>query len=278
MKGQIIDSHQHFWQIGRFDYAWMSREDTTLYQDYLPDRLAPVLQANGVARTVAVQAHQSLAETRWLLRLAADHDFIAGVVGWVDLAGEAVAAQLDELAAHPKFVGVRHLAQDEPADDWLVKPEVLRGLRVLAKYRLAYDLLVFTRHLRYIPALAEHCPDLRLVVDHLAKPHVANGDIKEWARGLKAVAAYPQIYCKLSGLVTEADHKAWRVEDLRPYVETALELFGPERIMFGSDYPVCRRAATYAQVLEAAQTLLSGLDDAQHQRVFRDNAAQFYRL
>jgi L-fuconolactonase len=274
----MIDSHQHFWQVGRFDYPWMSAEVETLYRDFLPDALAPVLQANGVRQTVLVQASNSLAETRWLLELAERHRFIAGVVGWVDLTSPQVEAQLAEFITHPKFKGVRHLVESEPADDWLVQPSVLRSLNLLASHGVAYDLLVHTRHLRHVRTVAERCAGLRLVIDHMAKPPIAGGEIETWARELKAVAEIPGLHCKLSGLVTEADHKKWKVEDLRPYVERALEWFGPERMMIGSDWPVCLLAASYEEALAAYQKLLAGLNDCEWQRILAGNAASFYQL
>ena len=278
MKLTMIDSHQHFWQVGRFDYPWMSAEVETLYRDFLPDALAPVLQANGVRQTVLVQASNSLAETRWLLELADRHHFIAGVVGWVDLTSPQVEAQLPEFITHPKFKGVRHLVESEPADDWLVQPSVLHGLNLLASHGVAYDLLVQTRHLRHVLTVAERCAGLRLVIDHMAKPPIAGGEIDTWARELKAVAEIPGLHCKLSGLVTEADPQKWKIEDLRPYVERALEWFGPERMMIGSDWPVCLLAASYEQALAAYQALLPGLNDRQRQCILAGNAASFYQL
>jgi L-fuconolactonase len=278
MDGRVIDSHQHFWQVGRFDYPWMSPELGTLYRDYLPDDLAPILQINHVRRTVLVQASNSLAETRWLLELADRHRFIAGVVGWVDLTSPRVEDQLAEFLRHPKFKGVRHLVESEPADDWLVQPSVLGGLKVLASHGLAYDLLVHTRHLGHVLTVAERCPDLRLIVDHMAKPPIASAEITAWSHGLKAVAQIPGIHCKLSGLVTEADHRAWTTADFPPYVECALDWFGPERMLIGSDWPVCLLAAGYKRVMGAYQELLAGLNDDQRQRILAGNAASFYRL
>ena len=269
----IIDSHQHFWQVGRFDYPWMSSDLGVLYRDYLPDDLAPIL--NGVKQTVLVQASNSLAESRWLLDLADANDFIAGVVGWVDLMSVKIDTQLDELCARPKFKGVRHLVESEPHDDWLVQPAVLSGLRKLSERGLSYDLLVHTRHLKYMPHIAESCPDLPLVIDHLAKPPIARNEIKEWSEALKPVARYPNIHCKLSGLVTEANWGSWQTDDLRPYVDYALELFGPDRMMFGSDYPVCLLAASYDRVLGSFQELLG---DSDRDKIFSKNAARFYRL
>jgi L-fuconolactonase len=274
----MIDAHQHFWQVGRFDYPWMSSDLGVLYRDYLPHDLAPILKQNGVAQTVVVQASNSVAESRWLLELADANSFIAGVIGWVDLISADGEAQLNELSAHPKFKGVRHLVESEPEDDWLIKPAVLSGLRRLATYDLSYDLLVHTRHLRHVPEVAESCPELRFVIDHLAKPPIAQNEIKEWARALKPVADYQNIHCKLSGLVTEANWSSWQTNDLRPFVDCVLELFGPERMMFGSDYPVCLLAASYDRVLDAFQELLKYLSDSDRDKIFSKNAAAFYRL
>ena len=274
----IVDSHQHFWQVGRFDYPWMSSGDKVLYRDYLPPTLEPVLRQNGVAKTVLVQASNSVAESRWLLSLADANPFIAGVVGWVDLANSDVYQQLDELTPHPKFKGVRHLVESEPADDWLIQPAVLSGLNRLSAYGVSYDLLVHTRHLKHVQMVAERCPELSLVIDHMAKPPIARGEMKEWAREIKPLAANENIYCKLSGLVTEASWTSWRTSDLWPFVKCALEVFGPERLMFGSDHPVCLLAASYERVLESFQEILRELKDAERDRIFAENAERFYRL
>lgn len=275
---QIIDSHQHFWQIGRFDYEWMSPGDKKLYRDFLPADFEHILRRNGVAKSVAVQAHQSTAETLWLLDLADEYDFIAGVVGWVDLQNPDVENDLRELVKRQKFKGIRHLVQDEPQDYWLTKPEVLRGLNALSKYDLTFDLLVFTRHLPYAKTVVESLPKQRFVIDHLAKPPIASGEIAEWKNAMQKIAALPNVYCKLSGLVTEADHQNWTAEDLRPFVETALELFGAERLMFGSDYPVCLLAASYEKVLETYQSFLVNLSEIEQNVVLKQNAVNFYKL
>jgi L-fuconolactonase len=274
----IIDSHQHFWQVGRFDYPWMSPELGVLYRDYLPETLEPILTECGVAKTILVQASNSLAETDWLLSLADQHQFIAGVVGWVDLEDHAVAADLEVFKANPKFKGVRHLVESEPEEDWLAQPEVIRGLQTLEQKDVAFDLLVHTRHLKHVKTVAEACPRLRLVLDHIAKPPIASGELAEWADALRTVAVFPNVFCKLSGLVTEANHRSWQTEDLRPYVETALEFFGPERMIFGSDWPVCLLAASYAQVLEAFQTLVRELTNEERAMIFSGNAMKFYQL
>ena len=274
----MIDSHQHFWQVGRFEYPWMTKDLGVLYRDYLPADLAPVLKQNGVNKTVLVQASNSVAESRWLLDLADANSFIAGVVGWVDLTSADIDRQLDELTAHPKFKGVRHLVESEPSDDWLIQPFALSGLRQLSRYGLTYDLLVHTRHLKYVPQVVEAVPEVSFVIDHLAKPPIANNEIKEWSQALKPLASYPNVHCKLSGLVTEANWTSWQTDDLRPYVEYALELFGADRLMFGSDYPVCLLAASYDRVLDAFQEILEPLSDADREKIFSNNAAEFYRL
>ena len=274
----LTDSHQHFWQVGRFDYPWMSSDLGVLYRDYLPHDLQPILESNGVTKTVLVQASNSVAESQWLLKLADENSFIAGVVGWVDLMSPIVGAQLDDLSAHRKFKGVRHLVESEPNDDWLVQPSVLSGLRQLSRYGLSYDLLVHTRHLKYVPQVVESAPELAFVIDHLAKPPIAKNEIKEWSQALKPLASYPNVHCKLSGLVTEANWRSWQTDELRPYVEYALELFGVDRLMFGSDYPVCLLAASYDRVLDAFQTILESLGDADREKIFSSNAAKFYGL
>jgi len=278
LNTSIVDSHQHFWQVGRFDYPWMSPELGVLNQDYLAAALDPTLKRCGVDKTVLVQASNSVEETRWLLSLSDQCRFIAGVVGWVDLMSDDVGHQLDEFVTRPNFKGVRHLVESEPADDWLIQPKVVRGLRALATKGISHDLLVHTRHLKYARSVAEQCPELRLVINHMAKPPIARGEISEWASELKKIADCPNVSCKLSGLVTEADWKNWKSRDLRPFVDKALEYFGSKRLMFGSDWPVCLLAATYDQVLESMQSLLADLNDEERSRIFERNATDFYRL
>ncbi len=274
----MIDSHQHFWQVGRFDYPWMSVDNKVLYRDYLPEQLEPILKANGVEKTILVQASNSIEESRWLLELSDLHPFIAGVVGWADLMSDDVDRQLEELSVHPKFKGVRHLVESEPDDEWLLQPQVIKGLRRLSSYGLSYDLLVHTRHLKHIPSLADQCPDLSLVVDHLAKPPIATGGYESWSMALATIASNPKIYCKLSGLVTEANWESWQSIDLSPYIERVLELFGPGRIMFGSDHPVCLLASSYERVLKSFREILGSLNDEDKERIFGKNAQEFYRL
>lgn len=241
-----IDAHHHLWQIRRYDYGWITPETPVLGRDYMPVHLAPELRAAGVARTVLVQTFHSEAETRWFLQLADQHPFIAGVVGWSDLTDPDLGARLDALA-HPKLVGLRHVVQGEPDVDWLVHPAVIQGLKELERRGLSFDLLLLPQHLKHVPTLARALPALRMVIDHLAKPPIREGQLEPWARDLAAAAEHPNVFCKLSGMVTEADHAQWTVDDLRPYVAHALEVFGPVHVWFGlAGVQPCRfvRAAT----------------------------------
>lgn len=276
----IIDAHQHFWQLSRpFDYSWLDApQHVPIRRDFLPEDLEPLLRAVGVDRTVFVQTQHNVEENRWVLGLAEEHPFIAGVVGWVDLAGEACERQLLEFKDHPKFVGVRHITQDEPDDDFIVRADVLRGLRVLEKHGVPFDLLFFVKHLRHVPALAQALPALPMVIDHLAKPRIRERRTDDWLPHLRAAAASPNVHCKLSGLITEADWRHWTVADLKPYVQSALELFGPDRLMFGSDWPVCALAGTYGQVYDVLVEALGPLGEAERALIFGGTAARFYRL
>ena len=256
----------------------MTPDVEVLCRDYLPWMLEPILHRNGVAQTVLVQASNSLEETLWLLELADENSFIAGVVGWIDLQNEETARQLDALTTRSKLKGIRHLVESEAADNWLTQASVVRGLCELGKRGLTYDLLVHPRHLKYAMQVVAQCPDTQFVIDHIAKPPIKSGGIGAWARELKPLAAFPNVSCKLSGLVTEANWSNWRIEDFKPCVETALEYFGPERMIFGSDWPVCFLAATYEQVLDAVQRLLAHLNEDERRRIFSANAVEFFRL
>jgi L-fuconolactonase len=275
-----VDSHQHFWQLSRFTYPWMPPGDNPLRHDYLPQDLRLLLDATGIARSVAVQADNSVAEARWLLDLADEHLWIAGVVGWVDLTAPDVGETLAELRAQPKLVGVRHIVEDEPDDRWLLREDVLRGLGEVARHDLAYDLLLRPRHIACVRPIVERLPQLRLVVDHIAKPFIREGRREPWATEMADIARVPHLYCKVSGMVTEADHARWTWQDLRWYVGHVLEHFGEDRLMFGSDWPVCLLAAPYERVVEALRECLRslGVSAAGEAKIFGANAARFYRL
>ncbi|HZZ70611.1 MAG TPA: amidohydrolase family protein [Pirellulales bacterium] len=276
----VIDAHQHLWQLSQpFDYRWLRAADKQpICRDFMPDDLAPLLRAADVDRSIVVQTQHNLAENRWALRLAAKHDFIAGVVGWIDLTSADCERQLLEFKDSPKFVGVRHVTQDEPDDRFIVRPDVLAGLRVLEKHAVPFDLLFYVKHLPHVAAVARAVPHLPLVLDHLAKPEIRLQRLDNWLPSLRAAAAFPNVHCKLSGLITEAHWKTWQVADLRPYVEAAIEHFGPHRCMFGSDWPVCNLAGDYAKVVGALRELISKLSAAEQSLIMGDVATRFYGL
>lgn len=272
-----IDAHQHFWQPDRGDYGWLDGAPDILRRAYLPADLKPTLDRFGVVRTIVVQAAPTVAETEYLLQLADENDFIAGVVGWVDLEADSLAADLARLQQHPKFVGIRPMLQDLPDKRWILRPRVLDGLGRLVDADLAFDILTLPRHLPYVAEALNRTPGLRAVVDHLSKPAIASGEMDPWRDGIAALAAMPNVYCKLSGLITEADHRHWSVADLALYVEHALACFGAGRLMWGSDWPVCRLAGEYGDVLAASMLALSPelRCDA---GIFGHHAATFYQL
>jgi L-fuconolactonase len=276
----MIDAHQHFWQRSLpFDYRWLDAErHAPIRRDFLPEHLAPLLAETPVRRCVFVQTQHDTRENDWALSLCDKHPFVVGVVGWVDLASEACEEQVLRYREDPRFVGVRHITQDEPDDDFIIRPDVLRGLRILEKHRVPFDLLFYVKHLRHAATLAKLLPGLPMVIDHLAKPRVREGILEDWEPHLRAAAKFPNVYCKLSGLVTEADWKAWKPADLLPYVAIALEAFGPSRCMFGSDWPVCELAATYGQVFASMREAVGGLSAAEEKQVFGETAAAFYGL
>lgn len=276
----VIDAHQHFWQLSQpFNYDWLNGPaHAKIRRDFLPDDLKPHLDRCGIQRSVFVQTQHNLAENRWVLSLADHYSFIAGVVGWVDLASPECEAQLLEARQNPKFVGVRHITQDEPDPDFIIRPDIVRGLKVLEKHRVPFDLLFYVQHLRHTQTLGQLLPDLPMVIDHLAKPRIKAQVTEDWLPHLQAAAKCPNIYCKLSGMVTEADWRNWKPADLKPYVNHALDLFGPERCMFGSDWPVCELAGTYEQVFSALTDLLASLSDTERSEIFGGTANRFYRL
>lgn len=275
-----IDAHQHFWQHSQpFDYSWQDAEELEpIRRDFMPEDLEPILKTVGIDRTIFVQTQHNLDETRWALGLADEHEFIGGVVGWVDLTSESCAQQLQEFLENPKFVGVRHLTQDEADDDFIVRDDVIRGLEVLQKHEVPFDLLFHVKHLKHAAALAAKLPDLPMVIDHLAKPRIKEGDTNGWAADLKAAAGHENVYCKLSGLITEADWHNWTVADLRPYVHAALDAFGPQRCMFGSDWPVCEVAGSYQQTYQALINTLTEISHDERMQIFGRTAADFYKL
>jgi L-fuconolactonase len=289
MKGEpvsertpVVDSHHHFWTPGRYDYYWMAGPELEpIRRPYRPADLQPLLTASGVDYTALVQTVPSVEETREFLEIARDTPFVAGVVGWVDLTDPGAGATLAELKSGPGgeyLVGIRHMVHDEPDAEWLLRPDVQRGLQAVAHADLAYDLLLRPRELPAALEVVKAHPHLRFVIDHLAKPEIAHGRIAEWTELITPFGEQTHVMCKLSGMVTEANWATWTPEDLRPYVETVLDIFGIDRVMFGSDWPVSLLASEYGRVKSALETALPSLTAAQEAAIFGGNAIRFYRL
>lgn len=273
-----VDAHQHFWIYDPERYAWIGEGMDVLRGDFLPEDLAHELQACGIDGSVAVQARQDLEETRWLLGLAEEHDFLKAVVGWVDLCSEEVGEQLDELASHPKLRGVRHVVQDEPDDDFLLREDFRRGVARLAERSLTYDVLIYPRHLRVATAFVDQFPGQPFVLDHLAKPFIAKTEREPWAGEIRELARRENVSVKVSGMVTEARWGAWHPSDFAPYLEVALEAFGPGRLMFGSDWPVCLLSSAYEPMKAIVDEWAARLSEDERDGLFGGNAARFYGL
>ncbi|MEI6239326.1 MAG: amidohydrolase family protein [Planctomycetia bacterium] len=273
-----IDAHQHFWKFSAAEYPWIGVGMERLARDHLPGDLAAVAVPEGIGGSVAVQARQSLEESLWLLELADRAPFIRGVVGWVDLRSGRVAEELDVLARREKFVGVRHVVQDEPDPRFLLGEAFVRGMRMLHQFGLTYDLLVYPAHLPAAIELVGLLPEQRFVLDHLAKPRIKTGEIAEWRRDIEALARHENVCCKLSGLVTEAAWRQWRRADFVPCLDVALAAFGPERLMFGSDWPVCLLSGEYAEVAGIIGEFIASLSLSDQRHIWGDTARRFYRL
>jgi L-fuconolactonase len=273
-----IDAHQHFWRYNQREYGWIDESMVALRRDFLPAHLKPELERNGFQGCVAVQARQTLEETRWLLELAERAPFILGVVGWVDLRSPRLRFELELLAGKSKLVGVRHIVQSEPDERFLLQPDFLRGIAMLEEFDLAYDILIYPRHLPVTEEFVGRSPRQRFVLDHLAKPPIKSGAVDVWARGIRELAEFQNVYCKVSGLVTEADWRAWKPEDMRPYLDVAFECFGPSRMMIGSDWPVCTVAAPYSRVIDLVKDYIGKYTAEEREGVLGGNAAKFWRL
>ncbi|WP_377299521.1 amidohydrolase family protein [Rhizobium sp. SGZ-381] len=272
----MLDSHQHFWKVERSDYGWLTPELGSIYRDFLPGDLTREMRRAGITRTILVQAAETEAETDFLLEIARETDFVAGVVGWIDMEAEDFAARLARTRQNPKFVGLRPMLQGLDDDAYILRPKVLDSLKAVADSGLTFDILTFTRHLPHVVAALKTVPGLKAVVDHISKPEIATGTLDPWRGHMEEIAAFANVSCKVSGMVTEASAN-WQVEDFRPYVDHVARCFGPDRLMFGSDWPVCTLAASYAEVANLARTLLSshfGPEDLHG--IFEKNAARFY--
>jgi L-fuconolactonase len=274
---QRIDAHQHFWRLSRGDYGWLTPDLVPIYSDFLPDHLAPLLQRHGIDGTVLVQAAPTEAETAFLLSLADENPFVRGVVGWVDFSKPDAPERIARMAEHPKLKGLRPMIQDMADVDWMLRRELELAYQAMVENGLVFDALVLPRHLDNLAILLARHPDMRVVVDHCAKPSIAASGFDAWAGAMRCIGRESSACCKLSGLVTEAGPE-WSVDVLRPYVEHVISCFGPERIIWGSDWPVCTLAASYTSWVDASEELLNGCTATDKAAIFGANALRAYAL
>jgi L-fuconolactonase len=273
-----IDAHQHFWHYAPAEYAWVDDSMAALRRDFLPADLKREMDRAGIDAGVAVQARQTLEETRWLLELADANPFIAGVVGWVDLQADDVAEQLEPFARNAKLIGVRHIVQSEPDDRFLLRPAFRRGISILEDLDLAYDVLIYPKHLPVAIEFVSRFRTQRFVLDHLAKPEIRTGEMRQWEKHIRELAQAPNVFCKISGLVTEADWLRWTSQEIRPYLDVAFDCFGAHRLIAGSDWPVCTVAADYGRTLSLVEDYLQSRPPSERDAVMGSNAARFWRL
>ena len=273
-----IDAHQHFWRYEPAQYEWIDASMRALQRDFLPGHLRDEMDRAGVDASIAVQARQTLEETRWLLELAEAYPFVAGVVGWVDLQADDVEARLADVVANPKLVGVRHIVQSEPDDRFLLRPSFCRGIAALRQFNLTYDILIYPRHMTIAAELVTRFPQQSFVLDHLAKPAIRARAIDDWARDLRTLAAAPNVWCKLSGLVTETDWERCQPADIHPYLDVAFDCFGAERLMAGSDWPVCTVAADYSRTMAIVSDYVAPRPASERDGVLGENAKRLWCL
>ncbi|MRI00162.1 amidohydrolase family protein [Kriegella sp. EG-1] len=274
----IVDSHQHFWKYEPAKHSWIDDDMANIRRDFLPENLKEEFLANGVDACVAVQADQTLAETDFLLELANANDFVKGVVGWVDLRSETVDADLEKYHLEKKLKGWRHIVQGEADHNFLIRKEFLRGVSFLEKYDYVYDILIFPHQLGATLEFVKHFPHQKFVIDHIAKPYIKDGFYDGWAVLMQEVAKHENVHCKLSGMITEADYQTWTSTQIAPYMKLVLEAFGPKRVMFGSDWPVCLVAGKYSEAKGLVSNFISNLSASEQQAIMGDNAIKFYNL
>jgi len=273
-----VDAHQHFWKFDPVRDSWITEEMSAIKGDFLPTDLEPLLDENNFDSSVVVQSDQSDFENEFQLKNAADNDFIRGVVGWVDLQSANVEEKLIHYSSFKKMKGFRHVLQGEPDRALMLKPAFINGISKLEKFGFTYDILVFDDQLKYIPGFVAALPRQKFVIDHIAKPRIKEKRIKEWKEEITEVAKFENVYCKLSGMVTEADWKNWTRQDFQPYLDVVVDAFGVRRIMYGSDWPVCLLAASYTEVLDIVREYFSSYSSTEQQMIFGENATQFYDL
>ncbi len=273
-----LDSHQHFWLYNPKEYGWMNDSMSDLKRDYLPHELKILMDRTGIEGTIAVQARQNLTETEWLLELSDTFDFIKGVVGWFDLKSPRVEEHLESFSQHSKLKGIRHVIHDEPDDRFILDPDFLRGLSALGSYELTYDLLLYPKHLPMAIEVVKQLPNQKFVLDHISKPLIKDGTMSPWDKAIRELAKIENVYCKVSGMVTEASWKQWRTADFKPYLDIIFECFRPDRLMFGSDWPVSTLSATYDEVLFIVQDYIQQYPIEIQEAILGLNAAKFYGI
>jgi L-fuconolactonase len=273
-----IDSHQHFWKFDPVRDSWINDDMKIIQKNFLPEDLQPLLKQNGFDGCVAVQSDQTEAENHFHFQNAENFDFIKGIVGWIDLQSKAVEERLEYYTQFKKIKGFRHVLQGEPQRDLMLQPAFMNGISLLRKYNFTYDILIFKDQLQYIPKFISSFPDQRFVIDHISKPNIKSGEIDQWKQDIKQIAQFENVHCKISGMVTEANWKNWKKEDFKPYIDVVVEAFGINRIMFGSDWPVCLVAASYDEMLGIAEDYFSSFSKEEQERFFGLNAIRFYNL
>ena len=276
LKGSI-DAHQHFWHYHPVQHSWINDEMASIRKDFLPEDLQPVLQENGIEGCVAVQADQTEEETDFLLQLSARNNFIKGVVGWVDLRSPNIEERLVHYSQFRNLKGFRHILQGEEPG-FMLQPDFTRGMALLRRFQLTYDILVFPHHLPAVLQLVKQFPDQPFVIDHLAKPYIKKGLIAEWEKDMAALASHPNVHCKISGMVTEADMRNWKPADCTPYLDAVTEIFGINRLLYGSDWPVCLAAGSYTAVMDIVKNYFAVFTVNEQQLFFGRNASAFYHL
>jgi L-fuconolactonase len=278
MKNLLIDSHQHFWHYDAAKHVWMNDKMTVLKTDYLPTDLEPLLKKCDLDGCIAVQANQAEVENDFLMSLANQYDFIKGIVGWVDLKASTVAERLEYYQQFSKIKGFRHIIHDEPELDFMLQPSFLKGVSLLKNYGYTYDILIFAEHLPNTKTFVKALPNQPFVIDHIAKPTIKKGEIDTWKKQMQEIASFENVYCKLSGMVTEGDWSSWKKEDFTKYLDAVVEAFGTNRLMYGSDWPVCTLAANYEQQFGIVKDYFSKLSKAEQDQIFGINAYDFYKL
>ena len=273
-----IDSHQHFWKYDPIDYDWINDEMAVIRKDFFPGDLEPLLKQNGFDGCVAVQAHQSEQETEQLLNYADQYKFVKGVVGWVDLQADNIEARLAHYQQFEKLKGLRHVLQGEPQRDLMLQPRFKKGISLLSKFGFTYDILIFPDQLRFAKELVKEFSQQAFVIDHIAKPYIKDKKTEEWEADMQAIAQHDNVYCKISGMVTEADWQTWKIDDFKPYLDIVVNSFGTSRVLFGSDWPVCLVAGSYEKVLEIVKNYFNSFSAQEQDLVFGENALKFYNL